>query len=284
MLVDEDQPSLLITDIPFSRTPPSRPHSNPSTMGRVKSTAQKKKTQKPSANQPAPQAEIPSTSGRAESTPEPGIQAYAQLRRATRPDVEWYVAPPSRIMIRMIANYIKKYGLPGVTLDVRESIAGSATGTKVPEQQPDVSQPPPRRATGVTINEPTGAPRPTTALAPPGKGKKKATEPILDYSDENDMPAERAFDLYTKSASKKKSHRRQSVEGCSNQPAKKPRTDDPPASTPTKETTPPPAPTRETTPSTPTNPDPLSPVGQTPPPAPVDPMPPTSTVQQSVGH
>ena len=42
--------------------------------------------------------------------------------------------------------------------DVRESTVGSATGTEVPEQQQDVSQPPPRRATGVTINELTGAP------------------------------------------------------------------------------------------------------------------------------
>ncbi|XP_062078082.1 uncharacterized protein LOC133782729 [Humulus lupulus] len=99
-----------------------------------------------------------------------------------------------------------------------------------------------------------------------------------------DMPVERAFDLYTKLASKKKSHRRQSGEGCSNQPAKKSQTDDPPTSTPTRETTPPPAPTREATPLTPTNPDLPSLVGQTPPPAPVDPTPPTSTVQQSAGH
>ncbi|XP_062100527.1 uncharacterized protein LOC133806441 [Humulus lupulus] len=162
-----------------------------------------------------------------------------------------------------------------------------------------MSQLPPQRATGVTINKPTGAPRPVAASAPPGNGKKKATEPILESSDENntnftlldslpipfhlfdgdDMLAERAFDLYTKSTSKKKSHRCQFGEGCSNQPAKKPRTDDPPASTPTKETTPPPAPTRKLTPPTLTNPDPSSPVGQTPPPAPVDPMPPTSTIQ-----
>ncbi|XP_062103861.1 extensin-like [Humulus lupulus] len=141
-----------------------------------------------------------------------------------------------------------------------------------------MSQPPPRRAIGVTINEPTGAPRLAATPAPPGKGKKKPTEPILESSDENDMPAERAFDLYTKSACKKKSHRRQSGEGCNNKPAKKPRTDDPPASTPTKETTPPPTPTREATPPTPTNPDLPSPVGQTPPLAQVDPTPPTSTV------
>ncbi|XP_062080889.1 flocculation protein FLO11-like [Humulus lupulus] len=103
------------------------------------------------------------------------------------------------------------------------------------------------------------------------------------FSMEN-MPAKRAFDLYTKSASKKKSHRRQSGEGCSNQPAKNSRTDDPPASTPTREKTPPPAPTREATPPTPTNPDLPSLVGQTPPPAPVDPTPPTSIVQQSAGR
>ncbi|XP_062089205.1 uncharacterized protein LOC133795765 [Humulus lupulus] len=59
------------------------------------------------------------------------------------------------------------------------------------------------------------------------------------------MPAKRAFDLYTKSASKKKSHRRQSGEGCSNPSAKKSRIDDPHASTPMKETTPPLAPARE---------------------------------------
>ncbi|XP_062075181.1 uncharacterized protein LOC133779208 [Humulus lupulus] len=168
--------------------------------------------------------------------------------------------------------------------DVRESTAGSATGTEVPKQQQDVSQPPPRRATGVTINEPIGAPRSAAAPAPLGKGKKKASEPTLESSDENDMPVERAFDLYTKSASKKKSHRRQSGEGCSNPPVKKSRTDDPPAPTPTKETTPRPAPSREATPPTPTNPDPPSPVKQTPPPAPVDPTPPASTVQQSAGR
>ncbi|XP_062080516.1 uncharacterized protein LOC133785281 [Humulus lupulus] len=139
-----------------------------------------------------------------------------------------------------------------------------------------------RRATGVTINEPTGAPQPTATPAPPGKGKKKAIEPILESSDENDMHAERTFDLYTKSANKKKSHRRQSEEGYSNLPTKKSRTDDPPAPTPMKETTPQPAPTREATPPTPTNPDPPSPVGQTPPPAPVDPTPPASTVQHSL--
>ncbi|XP_062085359.1 uncharacterized protein LOC133791446 [Humulus lupulus] len=96
LLMDEEQPSLLIPDIPFSRIPPNRPHSNPSYMGRVKSAAQKKKPSKPYENQPISHAEIPSTSGRAESTPELGIQTQAQLRNVIRPDVEWYVAPPSR--------------------------------------------------------------------------------------------------------------------------------------------------------------------------------------------
>ncbi|XP_062100530.1 vegetative cell wall protein gp1-like [Humulus lupulus] len=134
-------------------------------MGRVKSTAQKKKPSKPSENQPAPHAEIPSTSGRAEN-----------------------------------------------------------------------------------------------------------------------MPAERDFDLYAKSKNKKKSHKRQSGEGCGNPSTKKSRTEDPPMPTPTKETTPPPAPARDATPPFPVNPDPPSPVGQTPPPAPANLTPPTSTVQQPAGH
>ncbi|XP_062100252.1 actin cytoskeleton-regulatory complex protein PAN1-like [Humulus lupulus] len=65
------------------------------------------------------------------------------------------------------------------------------------------------------------------------------------------MPTEHAFDLYAKSASKKKSHKHQSGEGCNNPPAKKSRTDNPPASTPTKETTPQPAPARDVTPPPP---------------------------------
>ncbi|XP_062112506.1 proline-rich receptor-like protein kinase PERK10 [Humulus lupulus] len=158
---------------------------------------------------------------------------------------------------------LRVVGLLAPHQDMRESTAGSATGTEVPEQQQDVPQPPPRRATGVTINETTGALRPAAAPAPLGK----------------DMLAERAFDLYAKSASKKKSHKRQSGEGYSNLPMKKSRTDDPPAPTPTKETTPPPAPAREATPTPPVNLDPSSPVGQNPPPAPADLTPPTSTIQ-----
>ncbi|XP_062099933.1 uncharacterized protein LOC133805795 [Humulus lupulus] len=83
----------------------------------------------------------------------------------------------------------------------------------------------------------------------------------MEQESYKDMPAERAFDLYAKSKSKKESHKRQSGEGCSNPPTKKSRIDDPSASTPTKETTPPPAPAREATPPPPVNPDPPSLVG-----------------------
>ncbi|XP_062114631.1 lysine-rich arabinogalactan protein 19-like [Humulus lupulus] len=153
--------------------------------------------------------------------------------------------------------------------DVRESTAGSATCTEIPEQQPDVSQPPPRRATGVAINDPTGAPRPTTTPAPLGKGKKKATEPILESSDENDMDSENVFDMYCASeapeapASKKKSSRRHQEESSKVPPAKKSRIADPPANGPSKNATPPPSPLKKQ--NTP------APVGSTPsPPAPTD--------------
>ena len=115
LLEDEEQPSLLIPEITFSRATlniSSSPHHN---MGCVKSKAQKKKPSNPS-NQPAPRAEIPSTSGRERNIPDPSIQTHAQLRNAIQPDVEWYVTPSNRVTIRMIANYIKKYRLPEVTL------------------------------------------------------------------------------------------------------------------------------------------------------------------------
>ncbi|XP_062079953.1 uncharacterized protein LOC133784657 [Humulus lupulus] len=111
--------------------------------------------------------------------------------------------------------------------DVRESAAGSATDTEIPKQQPDVSQPPPRRATEVTINEPTGAPRPAAAPASPGKGKKKATEPILESSDKNDMDSENVFDMYCAPevpeapASKKIASRQHQGESSKVPPAKK---------------------------------------------------------------
>ncbi|XP_062075406.1 uncharacterized protein LOC133779463 [Humulus lupulus] len=177
----------------------------------------------------------------------------------------------------VIEANLRLVGLLAPHQDVREFTAGSATNTEVPEQQQDVSQPPTRRATWVTINELTSTPRPAAAPTPPRKGKKKAFKPILESSDKN------AFDVYAKSANKKKSHKHQSREGYSNPSTKKSRTEDPPVPTPTKETTPPPAPARDATPPFPVNPDPPSPVGQTPPPAPADLTPLASTVQQPAG-
>ena len=66
---------------------------------------------------------------------------------------------------------LRLVGLLAPHQDVRESTAGSATGGEVPEQHPDVKQTPPRRATGVTIREPSNT---TRAAAPPvlkGKGE-----------------------------------------------------------------------------------------------------------------
>ena len=103
---------MLIPEIPFSRATLNTPSVLIQNMARAKTTAQKKKTPNPS-NQPAPRAEIPSTSGRAENTPDPNIQTHAQPRNVVQPDVEWYIAPVSRVTIKMIANYIKKCGLPG---------------------------------------------------------------------------------------------------------------------------------------------------------------------------
>ncbi|XP_062100764.1 lysine-rich arabinogalactan protein 19-like [Humulus lupulus] len=155
--------------------------------------------------------------------------------------------------------------------DVGESTAGSATGTEIPEQQPDVSQPPLRRRTGVTINEPTGAPQPTAAPAPPRKGTKKATEPILESSDKNDMDSENVFDMYCAleapeaPVSKNKSSRRHQGESSKAPPAKKSRTADPPADEPPTNTTPPPSPLEQQTPPAPVGltPSPPDPTNQT---------------------
>ncbi|XP_062086236.1 classical arabinogalactan protein 9-like [Humulus lupulus] len=99
------------------------------------------------------------------------------------------------------------------------------------------------------------------------------------------MPTDRAFNLYSKSASKKKSSKRQPGEGCSNPSAKKARTGDPPTPTPTKETTPPPIPVKETTPPpTSVNQNPPAPVEQTSPAAPADLTPPASTDQTPAGR
>ncbi|XP_062100281.1 uncharacterized protein LOC133806174 [Humulus lupulus] len=217
-------------------------------MGRVKSIAQKrKKTATPPVEQPAPQAENPSTSPQSEKTSLQEIQIKACLQDVLRPKVEWYVAPPSNITARM---------------DVRETTAGSATGEEVPDQHHHVSQPSRRRTTGVTIREPSNTLRAAAAPAPPGKGKQKASE--------HHEPTLEAFDLYTNPtfvtpASRKKSNRCQPGEGCSDPSVKRARTEDPPAPTPSKETTPPPSPTGQTppapidqNPSAPANPSPAT--------------------------
>ncbi|XP_062080701.1 uncharacterized protein LOC133785488 [Humulus lupulus] len=90
------------------------------------------------------------------------------------------------------------------------------------------------------MREPSSTSRAATTPAPSGKGKKKVSEhpePIVETSDENDMPA-----------SRKKSNRRKDGEGCNDPSVKRARTEDPPAPTPTKETTPPLGPTDQTPP------------------------------------
>ncbi|XP_062080947.1 uncharacterized protein LOC133785727 [Humulus lupulus] len=147
---------------------------------------------------------------------------------------------------------------------MRESTVAGATGGEVPEQNQDVSQPPRRKATRVTIWEPSSTPRAAIAPAQQGKGKQKLSkhpEPILESSDENDKPTDKVFNLYTNPttttpASKKKSNRRQPREGCSDPSVKRARTKDPPAPTPSKETTPPPGPADQNPPA-PTDQNPL---------------------------
>ncbi|XP_062103298.1 extensin-like [Humulus lupulus] len=113
----------------------------------------------------------------------------------------------------------------------------------------------------------------------PPKPSENQPAPNAEIPLTSGMPADRAIDLYAKSANKKKSHKRQSGEGCSNPSTKRSQTEDPPVPTPTKEKTHPPAPTRETTLPFPVNQDPPSPVGRTPSPAPADLTPPASTIQ-----
>ncbi|XP_062085943.1 vegetative cell wall protein gp1-like [Humulus lupulus] len=82
-------------------------------MGRVKSIAQrKKKTTNPSSNQPSPRTEDPSTNPQPVNIVPPEIQTKARPRDGLRPEVEWYVAPPSIIVARMVNNYLKKYVMP----------------------------------------------------------------------------------------------------------------------------------------------------------------------------
>ncbi|XP_062085487.1 proline-rich receptor-like protein kinase PERK8 [Humulus lupulus] len=129
---------------------------------------------------------------------------------------------------------------------------------------PSSNQPSPR------TENPSPNPQPVNT----GKGKQKLPEhpePILESSDENVMPSDDAFDLYsqpktTAPASRKKESRRHPGEGSSNPSKKRARTEDLHAPAPSKETTPPPAPIDQT---------PLpAPVDSTPPPAPVDQNPP----------
>ena len=48
------------------------------------------------------------------------------------------------------------------------------------------ASPPRRRPTGVTIREPTGDPSAERPSAPQGKGKQKATEPVIDLDESSD--------------------------------------------------------------------------------------------------
>ncbi|XP_062100911.1 uncharacterized protein LOC133806840 [Humulus lupulus] len=98
------------------------------------------------------------------------------------------------------------------------------------------------------------------------------------------MPVDRAFDLYAKSARKKKYSKHQLGEGISNPSSKKAQTKDPLAPPPTKETTPPPTPAKEITLPTPVNQDPPAPVEQTPPAVLADLTPPASTDQTPAGR
>ncbi|XP_062086079.1 predicted GPI-anchored protein 58 [Humulus lupulus] len=157
---------------------------------------------------------------------------------------------------------------------MRESTTGSDTSGEVPKQHPDVEQTPLRRATGVTIREPSSTPR---ASAPPvskGKGKKKATEPLEplnESSDENDMDSECVFDIYSAPeapatpSSKKKTSKRHPGESSKVPQAKKPRTARVPKDGPSANATPPPSPHEQQTPPAPagSTPSPAAPTDQT---------------------
>ncbi|XP_062118878.1 uncharacterized protein LOC133832569 [Humulus lupulus] len=182
-------------------------------------------------------------------------------------------------------NNLRVVGRLAPRQDVRESTPGSTTGGGVPEQHQDVSQPPMRRTTGVTIREPSSTPQAVVAPASPGKGKEKVSEhsePIVESTDENVMSAEDLFNLYSEPEpaappSKKKGSRKHRGESSSNPLTKKFWTADPPMPAPSKETTPPPAPIDQTSPPTPVDQThPLAPVNQ-PPPASGDQTPPDQT-------
>ncbi|XP_062119117.1 uncharacterized protein LOC133832850 [Humulus lupulus] len=164
---------------------------------------------------------------------------------------------------------------------MRELTVGSATGREVPEKHPDVEQNPPRRATGVTITEPSSTPQ---AAAPPvskGKGKKKATEPLQPLnksSDENGtdlsildslpIPCQ-LFDRDGKfnapEAPAAPSSKRHPEESNKVPQAKKPRTAGLPEDGPSANATPPPSPHEQQTPPAPagSTPSPAAPTDQT---------------------
>ena len=115
---DQEQYSFPFPEPPFSHnnhmiSPSDRqPH-----MGRVKYTARKKKkTSNSSSNQPATNTEGPSNDPQPINFSPPDIQPKARPRDGPRAETNWYVAPPSVILTRMMAKYSKKYVLPGITL------------------------------------------------------------------------------------------------------------------------------------------------------------------------
>ncbi|XP_062104263.1 extensin-like [Humulus lupulus] len=169
---------------------------------------------------------------------------------------------------------LRLVGLLAPHQDMRESTVRSTTGGEIPEQHQDVSQPPIRWATGVTIREPSSLPRAAAIPTQHGKGKQKIPEhpePILESSNENVMPFDDAFGLdslpkATAPTSRKKESRRHPGESSSDPSKKRAQTEDPPTPVPSKETTPPPALIDQT--------PPLAPIDPTPPPTPIDQTPP----------
>ncbi|XP_062096704.1 uncharacterized protein LOC133802419 [Humulus lupulus] len=128
LLEGEENPSTLILDIPFSRLSPNTSPVPTQRMARTKTKAQKRKIPNSSCQ---PTADAPSTSGRGENIPDTNVQRHARPRHAAQPNVEWHVVPQSRVTIRMIANYLNKYKLTGVTLvrpslDQRANLPGRA--------------------------------------------------------------------------------------------------------------------------------------------------------------
>ncbi|XP_062104001.1 predicted GPI-anchored protein 58 [Humulus lupulus] len=137
-------------------------------MGRVESVAQKKKTSKPSENHPASRAEIPSTSGRVE-TIDPEIQTQAHLRNAIRPDVKWYLAPPSTITARMIS-------MPSEEMfDMYSAPDAPASKKKASRQHRDECSKEPLAKKTHTEEPPAAGPSKTTA--PPPSPLEQQTRP-----------------------------------------------------------------------------------------------------------